>query len=449
MNDRLAGELEEFIDKACSLNCAAADRQFDRELLVAREILNSDPQLPVGNLYAAAAIGDIDSVQGFLKDDPSLATKRGGPRDWPPLLYVCFSRFMRDENDPERTRGLLQTARFLLDAGADPNSYFMLGDEKETALYGACGVCNNADLASLLLEFGAEVNDEDATYHVAEFPNHDCIRVLFEHGLDADRSATVLLRKLDFDDYEGVRLILDLGCDVNHMGYWKKSPLHQAVMRGRDLVFIQLLVERGADVNAKRYDGATACYLASLQGRQNVVDFLVNNGASQDFSTVERFLVACGLGQADQVQELLQDEPELMSRLNPDQHALIASLGAIGNLQGLKTMLVAGFDIAARDSQGFTALHWAAWYGHLDCVKFLIAQGAPLDAKNNYGGTVIDSTVWGYANSDGNDRHCREILEVLVAAGADPMTVSPFPSGHESADQIISELRSSAGNQTE
>ena len=67
-----------------------------------------------------------------------------------------------------------------------------------------CGVVNNSALTEMLLDYGAEVNDEEATYHVAEFDEHDCIRVLIGAGLDEKRQATILLRKIDFEDVEGV-----------------------------------------------------------------------------------------------------------------------------------------------------------------------------------------------------------------------------------------------------
>ena len=103
-------------------------------------------------------------------------------------------------------------------------------------------------------------------------------------------------------------------------------------------------------------------------------------------------------------------------------------------------MLDCGFDISAAGDWGFTALHWAAWYGHANVVRLLISRGAPLEAKNNYGGTVIDSTVWGYANSDGRGENAEEILRMLVDAGADMSAISPFPSGHAESDRVLMEL---------
>lgn len=438
--------IERFLSHACSVNCAAVDKDFEGQLEKAKVLLSQLTESQRENLSVAAAIGDVSTVQRLIQKDGSSVTQVGGPHQWPPLLYLCFSRFMRD-TDQQRINDLITTAEWLLSNGAEANSYFMLGDERETALYAACGICNNAALAQLLLDHGAMVNDEDATYHVAEFSATDCIRVLFENGLDADRQATVLLRKLDFEDFDGVQAILDLGCDVNHQGYWNKSPLHQAIMRGRSLAIVKLLIDRGADVNAIGQNAATPYYLACLHGRDDVIDLLVAHQASTDLSPQRQCIAYASLGQLSQAktsqlqvsqQQLGADAADAFKN-ECDQAFILA--GKAGNLSGLQCMLELDFEIGASDGQGFTALHWAAWFGHLDCVTLLIDKGAPVEAENNYGGTVIDSTVWGYANSNGDDRNCREILKLLAAAGADPFLVSPFPSGHAQSDQVIAQLR--------
>jgi hypothetical protein len=61
-------------------------------------------------------------------------------------------------------------------------------------------------------------------------------------------------------------------------------------------------------------------------------------------------------------------------------------------------LLRKGVSPAARDDDA-TALHQAAAYGHLELVRLLIEYGAPLEARNRFGGTVLDGTLW-YASHD-------------------------------------------------
>ncbi len=55
-------------------------------------MLAAQPSLSRASLYAAAAVGDVGAARELLVVDPSLATMRGGPLQWEPLLYACYSR---------------------------------------------------------------------------------------------------------------------------------------------------------------------------------------------------------------------------------------------------------------------------------------------------------------------------------------------------------------------
>ena len=68
-----------------------------------------------------------------------------------------------------------------------------------------------------------------------------------------------------------------------------------------------------------------------------------------------------------------------------------------------------------------TPLHSAAGRADLAMTKLLIERGAPLERKNSFGGTVLDSTLWFAYNSVPEDLAGRDypaIIDVLLAAGA-------------------------------
>ena len=98
--------------------------------------------------------------------------------------------------------------------------------------------------------------------------------VLFENGLSPGNQATVLLRKLDFDDLEGTREILEMGADPDGMGIWGKTPLHQAIMRGRSLETIKLILGYGADPGIARKDGTKTMDLARKTGNEELISML-------------------------------------------------------------------------------------------------------------------------------------------------------------------------------
>ena len=117
----------------------------------------------------------------------------------------------------------MRAATALLDAGASANTGFFDKDhqpapEWESALYGAAGVAHHAGLTRLLLERGADPNDDEVPYHAPETHDNDALKVLVESGrLTADSLATMLLRKADWHDYDGLEYLLEHGADPNRM----------------------------------------------------------------------------------------------------------------------------------------------------------------------------------------------------------------------------------------
>ena len=70
------------------------------------------------------------------------------------------------------------------------------------------------------------------------------------------------------------------------------------------------------------------------------------------------------------------------------ERALIDAVYA-GNVEAVKQHLDAGTDVNAKETGGWTPLHFAAGYGRNEIVELLIAAGADVNAKNNRGGTPL------------------------------------------------------------
>jgi ankyrin repeat protein len=74
--------------------------------------------------------------------------------------------------------------------------------------------------------------------------------------------------------------------------------------------------------------------------------------------------------------------------------------------------------INARDSDGSTPLHCAAWKGHADAVSLLLQRGADVSVENensHWGGTAL------HAAAHGNQRAAAELL---IKSGSDVNMVS-------------------------
>src|SRR4029079_18413832 len=109
-------------DLFCALGCPRYDERDEpprRDRAAA--LLADDPSLVHRSIWAAATAADPDAVRRHLDRDPSLGRRTGGPRRWEPLLYLCYSRVPTGRDVGE----VLEVARVLLDAGADPDAGFL------------------------------------------------------------------------------------------------------------------------------------------------------------------------------------------------------------------------------------------------------------------------------------------------------------------------------------
>jgi hypothetical protein len=141
-----------------------------------------------------------------------------------------------------------------------------------------------------------------------------------------------------------VQLLLDRGADVNAQGGEYGNALQAASAEGHELV-VKLLLNKGADVNAQGGDYCNALYVASYRGHEQVVKMLLNKGAD------------------------VNEQGGLFS------NALQAA-SAEGHEQVVKTLLDKGAEVNARGGHYGSALQAASWGGHEQVVKILLDVGA-------------------------------------------------------------------------
>lgn len=289
-----SGVEEDALDPADRF-CALASLRYDDadappRRRAAAKLLKTDPGLVERHVWAAASAADPVAIADHLTVGPALATARGGPFGWVPLMYLCYSRAPIDRSEAE----VLAAATLLLDAGADPNAgYLWCGMSTPfTVLTGVFGEGEQgprrqprhpfaSELATLLLQRGAHPVDQQTLYNRMFRPDNAHLELLFAHGLaDASPSpwerlfgeametrAQMWQRQISWAAEHGFTERLDLlarhGVDVSGVDVVVPAlpdnpntrdddgatPLHHAAWDG-DLELIERLLAAGADPTA-------------------------------------------------------------------------------------------------------------------------------------------------------------------------------------------------------
>jgi ankyrin repeat protein len=188
-----------------------------------------------------------------------------------------------------------------------------------------------------------------------------------------ERRMDMLHRAVDARQHDGVRLMIDLGVDINGMvpeTGLDRTVLHNAAGWG-GLDMVRLLVELGADPNLRdSTHHATAIAWALYNGQQqDVLDYLL------PFATVYDAIRAGGV---ERVDALLRDNPRLAGTRDEDGNPLVFYLHPeMKRLNEMIRLLVKhGVDLNAQDRSGKTLLARALAHEFTEFADVLRAHGA-------------------------------------------------------------------------
>ncbi|MFH1113810.1 MAG: ankyrin repeat domain-containing protein [Pseudomonadota bacterium] len=202
--------------------------------------------------------------------------------------------------------------------------------------------------------------------------------------------ALLIAAESDYRDrLELVRLLLDKGADVNAKRKDGWTVLMEAALRGH-LELLRLCLDRGADVNAKTNEEATALITAAGRGHLNAVKLLLEKGADVNAKRKDGWtalMEAALRGHLELLGLCLDRGADVNAKTNKDATALITAAGR-GHLNAVKLLLEKGADVNAKTRDGWTALARAAASNRRDVVKFLRKSGAQVDDR-----TVAVTTV--------------------------------------------------------
>jgi ankyrin repeat protein len=387
----------------------AYDRGGARERRLAARIWREEPGSFAGDLWIGCATGDEALLREKLARDPEAASRPVGPRAMTPIVAVTHSRLLLDDSFED---GLLGCARLLLDRGADVNRPWVdhrWPDSPLSALYGAAGVNHHVAMTKLLLEAGANPNDNESLYHSVESPNGACTRLLLDAGARV-AGTNAINHVLDYDRIETLELLLAHGGETN-----ERLSVHHAIERGRSLAHINVLAKAGADLARKNQDGVSVYRWAQTFGRMDVIEMLTGAGFAEPISEEERFVAACARGDERAGRLVMTQAPDIFSRLSRDQLTIMPKLAGVGAYDAVRAMLAIGWPREVKTAWDATALNLAVFRGDDEMARLLLDQGADWRTPHGFGDNVLGTLSYASRAEDLEESAPRRFVDCARA----------------------------------
>lgn len=389
----------------------------------AGRMLEREPGLAHAILHASVACGELDEVRRLLDERPEAVSEIGGPRHWPPILYLCAARLPV----PAALERSVEMLRLLLDRGADANAFYLGGnaDVHYTALTCVLGRGEELapmhprarEMAALLLERGADPHDNQVLYNVfadntsRHLLDDDIVwllELMYEHSIRRGHEADWKDPAWPMFDMGGAPSLGDEG--RRHRG--ARFMLDAAV--DRDLLgMAEWLLEHGAGPNTPpgelwRGSPRRTLYQEALAlGHTEMAELLVRYGAQRMplvTEGIEAFIEACLALDRPRARATIEEHPEYVRDHRPMFAAIENDrVDVVEMLLGLGTSP----DVEDAEHGHTRPLHMAAAKNAARCASLLIERGAEIDAVE----TSFDSTPIGWASYYGNTR----MIELLGA----------------------------------
>jgi len=141
---------------------------------------------------------------------------------------------------------------------------------------------NTGNVVNLLISKNILPNSFDLYTAVNNSQDTDVVRLLMRYG--AVPNGEILLLAMEKQRFDLASQFIQTGVDVNY-----KYPLTSSYADGMtpllyalkwdNLEIARLLIERGADINARAVDGNTALTLAETNGNEEIYNYLIERGA--------------------------------------------------------------------------------------------------------------------------------------------------------------------------
>src|ERR1051325_2784488 len=262
-----------------------------------------------------------------------------------------------------------------------------------------------------------------------------------------DGGSTPLHHAAGYGPLANVELLVSKGADVNAKNRRASTPLHWAIP---DEAKVRLLLSKGADVNSKQAQGRTPLFLAAMLGDGvATIRLLLSSGADPNLASANGqtpLMMAAARGNVEAMSLLIAKGAEVNHRDGAGETALMSACTS-GNANAVRFLIEKGADVKVRSKRNETALGFAATSGVKSSVELLLAKGAEVNVRNFRGYSPLM-----FAAS--SDTMPAGIIRLLLDKGADTSFTGDYESasalaakrGHTEVVRLLEERLASPAN---
>ena len=266
-----------------------------------------------------------------------------------------------------------------------------------------------------LIAAGAEV-DSRAVWASTHPGETKLVRLLLDNGLDVNdrrnfdqfyaqddpvesRPMILYIVSTADDDLSVLEDFLLKGASASTTDEELNTPLHNVLHAS----FVRLLLEHGADIDAKNQRGRTPLYEACANGRLEAAEELIAHGADVTAITSDKSWMHFTARVVNKNASVFGPPPPPPSRLRLP--TLLLSLGA---------------NVDAASDDGTTLLHQAVQHLDLELLRFLAEHGADVHAATKEGGTILHLLCFSCSKvQNANYAPIIAVLDYIIDLGVD------------------------------
>ncbi|OTA99657.1 hypothetical protein M426DRAFT_27331 [Hypoxylon sp. CI-4A] len=317
------------------------------------------------------------------------------------------------------------------------------------------------ELVEILLDDGrVSIESMDSSRHtalsLAAMSGYSSIvKLLLDRGANPDAGDVYggppLLRAIDQNSLECVRLLVDHGVDYRFKDFLGRGILHACAINSRSMVLRYLLKELDLDPNIQGDGGETPLHDAVERNSDAVARILLEYGARTDVEDKtgrtplrkardlkrNRLFSLLKKAREKEVEEMMKDSidprapfqhpsrvdtlsaeykypihsavlyysreefEKYLSELGPQADEAVNNIDSVeldtplhfaaryGRVDNMRLLLERGANTKLKDRWGFTPLHMAVDFGHLEVIEILLESGCDVNEKDLLGRTPL------------------------------------------------------------